>query len=102
MNLHFHHGNEGQKIVNILNSSDFKFQITYLTNQEATIGALTNLTDYGYVVLATHGSGGKVFLSGEQVDTTLAIYTGSYKAMLKAGKISISKNLVVKKNGAVN
>lgn len=94
--------NEGQKIVDILNSSDFKFQITYLKNQDATISALSNLTDYGYVVLATHGSGGKVFLSGEQVDTTLAIYTSSYKAMLKAGKISISKNLVVKKNGAVS
>jgi hypothetical protein len=94
--------NEGQKVVDILNSSDFKFQITYLKNLEATISSLYNLTDYGYVVLATHGSGGKVFLSGEQVDTTLAIYTNSYKAMLKAGKISISKNLVVKKNGAVS
>ncbi len=94
--------NEGQKVVDILNSSDFKFQITYLKNQDATISSIYNLTDYGYVVLATHGSGGKVFLSGEQVDTTLAIYTSSYKTMLKAGKISISKNLVVKKNGAVS
>lgn len=94
--------NEGQKIVDILNSSDFKFQVTYLKNHDATISSLYNLTDYGYIVLATHGSGGKVFLSGELVDTTLGIYASSYKAMLKAGKISISKNLVIKKNGTTN
>lgn len=94
--------NEGQKIVSILNSSDFEFEITYLTNQNATINALNNLTDYGYVVLATHGSQGKSFSTGETVDTNSAAYQNQYKAMIKAGKLAIWKNIVIKKDGTTN
>ncbi len=94
--------NEGQKIVGILNSSDFEFEITYLTNQNATINALNNLTDYGYVVLATHGSQGKSFSTGEVVDTNSASYQNQYKAMIKAGKLAIWKNIVIKIDGTTN
>lgn len=94
--------NEGQKIVSILNSSDFEFEITYLTNQNATINALNNLTDYGYVVLATHGSQGKSFSTGEVVDTNNSAYQNQYKAMIKAGKLAIWKNIVIKKDGTTN
>lgn len=94
--------NEGQLIINILNSSDFKFEITHLSNQNATINALNNLTDYGFVVLATHGSQGKSFATGEVVDTLSAAYQNQYKAMLKAGKLAIWKNIVIKKDGSTN
>lgn len=94
--------NEGQLIINILNSSDFKFEITHLSNQNATINSLNNLTDYGFVVLATHGSQGKSFATGEVVDTLSAAYQNQYKAMLKAGKLAIWKNIVIKKDGSTN
>lgn len=94
--------NEGQRIKNILNSSDFEFAVTHLSNQEANISALHNLTDYGFVVLATHGSQGNSFSTGEVVDTNLAVYKNQYKALLKAGKLAIWKNIVIKKNGTTN
>ena len=94
--------NEGQLIINILNSSDFRFEITHLSNQNATINSLNNLTDYGFVVLATHGSQGKSFATGEVVDTLSAAYQNQYKAMLKAGKLAIWKNIVIKKDGSTN
>ncbi len=94
--------NEGQRIKNILNSSDFEFSVTHLSNQEANISALYNLTDYGYVVLATHGSQGNSFSTGETVDTNSSAYKTQYKAMLKAGKLAIWKNIVIKKNGTTN
>jgi hypothetical protein len=94
--------NEGQRIKNILNSSDFEFEVRHLSNQEANISALYNLTDYGYVVLATHGSQGRSFATGEIVDTNTTVYQNQYKALLKAGKLAIWKNIVIKKNGTTN
>ncbi len=91
--------NEAQNIINILNSSDFKFEVTHLSNQNATIASLSNLTDYGYVVLATHGSGGKAFSTGEVVDTNSTAYQNHYKAMLKTDKLAIWKNITIAKNG---
>jgi hypothetical protein len=92
---------EGPDVENILKNSGYEFSITYLKDQAATIGALSNLTSYGYVVLATHGSGGKAFLTGEIVDTNSAEYQNSYKAMLKGEKLAIFKNVVIKKDGAI-
>lgn len=94
--------NEGQRIKEILNASDFKFEITHLSNQEATIASLNNLTDYGFVVLATHGSAGKSFATGEVVDTNATAYQNQYKAMLKDNKLAIWKNIVIEKDGSTN
>jgi len=93
--------NERASVVSILNNSGYEFDITSLVNQDATIGALSDLTSYGFVLLATHGSQGKAFATGEIVDTTAAKYQDSYKAMLKAGKLAIWKNMVIRQNGAV-
>jgi len=98
----FNPWNEGQKVVNVLTSSDFVFEITYYKDQQANISVLSNLTEYGLVVLATHGSQGKAFATGEIVDTNSAAYQDNYKAMLKAGKLAIWKNMVIKKDGTVS
>jgi hypothetical protein len=88
-------------IIQILNNSGFDFSITSYSNQDANISALSNLTDYGLVIFDTHGSGGKEFGTGEFVDTNLAVYQNQYKAMLKAGKLSIWKNVTISKTGTV-
>jgi len=97
----FSPANEGGKIQTVLQSSGFQFDITYLSNQAATVASLNNLTAYGFVVLATHGSLGKEFATGELVDTNSVIYKNSYKALIKAGKLAIWKNMTISSVGAV-
>jgi hypothetical protein len=88
-------------IIQILNNSGFDFSITSYSNQDANISVLSNLTDYGLVIFDTHGSGGKEFGTGEFVDTNATVYQSTYKAMLKAGKLSIWKNVTISKTGTV-
>lgn len=88
-------------IVNILNSSDFEFDITSYINQNATVGVLENMTAYGLVIFDTHGSGGKEFGTGEIVDTNATVYKDKYKAMLKEGKLAIWKNVTISVTGGV-
>ncbi|MCB0727873.1 MAG: choice-of-anchor L domain-containing protein [Ignavibacteriae bacterium] len=95
--------NERQKIIDRLNQSGCKgFEITSLVNQEATVSTVNTFVNYGYVVLATHGSQGKAFATGEVVDTNAAVYTNTYKALLQAGKLAIWKNMKISTIGAVN
>ncbi|MEZ4690412.1 MAG: hypothetical protein R3A12_09615 [Ignavibacteria bacterium] len=95
--------NERQNIINRLNQSDCKgFNIVSLTNQQATVSAVNTFVNFGYVVLATHGSQGKSFATGEVVDTNAAIYTSTYKALLQAGKLAIWKNMTISSTGNVN
>lgn len=95
--------NERTNIVNRLNSSTCKgFSITSLTNQQANIASLYSITNYGYVVLATHGSLGKFFATGEILDTNLNIYKTSYKALLQAGKLAVWRNMTISTLGGVN
>lgn len=95
--------NERQNVINRLNQSDCKgFNITSLTNQQATVSAVNTFINYGYIVLATHGSQGKSFATGEVVDTNAAIYTSTYKALLQAGKLAIWGNMTINSTGGVN
>jgi hypothetical protein len=88
-------------IIQILNNSGFDFALTTCLNQDATISVLNNMTDYGLVVMETHGLGGKEFGTGEIVDTNAAVYKDKYKAMLKQGKLAIWKNITISQVGAV-
>ncbi|MHC1738938.1 MAG: choice-of-anchor L domain-containing protein [Ignavibacteriaceae bacterium] len=92
--------NEGDKIKAILNNSEFEFSIDHYRNADATVAVLYNLTNYGYVVLATHGTGGTTFLTGEQADTNSNIWKTKYKALVAAQKLAVFKNVVIGKNGA--
>ena len=95
--------NERQNIISRLNQSDCKgFNIVSLTDQNATVSAVNTFVNYGYVVLATHGSQGKSFATGEVVDTNAAIYTSTYKALLQAGKLAIWRNMTISSTGGVN
>jgi len=95
--------NIGQVVTNRLNQSDCKgFNITSFTNQNANVAALLNLTNYGFVVITTHGLSGKTLFTGELVDTNAQVYKTKYKAMLKANKLSIWNNIVISVTGGVN
>lgn len=88
-------------LVNILNSTDFEFDITTYIDQNATVAVLENMTAYGLVIFDTHGSGGKEFGTGEIVDTNSTVYKNKYKAMLKEGKLAIWKNVTISATGGV-
>lgn len=90
------------KIVARLNQSPCKdYNITTITNQDANIEALSNITNYGWIFFTTHGLTGKRLFTGEIADTNLQIYKTTYSPMIKAGKLSIWKNLVISNNGTV-
>lgn len=94
--------NERTNIINRLNQSACKgFNITSLIDQQATVSSLFSLTNYGYIVLATHGSQGKEFATGEVVDTNAQVYKTTYKALLKAGRLSIWNNMTISNTGGV-
>lgn len=78
------------------------FSVTEYVNQNATIGALLNMTDYGLIFFSTHGSGGSAILTGEIVDTNSSVYKDSYKAMLQAGRISIFTNVKINNAGTID
>ena len=88
-------------IKTILNSSDYEFSITHLTDQQADVEAFRNSPAYGLIIVDSHGSGGTEIGTGEQVDTNLVAYKDSYKALLKAKKLAIWKNVTVSKTGTV-
>ena len=88
-------------LVNILNSTDFQFDITTYIDQAATVAVLENMTAYGLVIFDTHGSGGIEFGTGEIVDTNAAVYKNKYQAMLKEGKLAIWKNVTISITGGV-
>lgn len=94
--------NERPSVESVLSTSGFEFDVTSLTNQEATVSALSNLTNYGLVLLATHGSDGKAFATGEVVDTTAPNYATYYKPLLAANKLAIWTNMVISTAGGVS
>lgn len=59
---------EGQKIQDLFESSSLKFNVTYLKDEECTLNALNDLTDYGFVYFNTHGNDGNIIWTREKVD----------------------------------
>jgi hypothetical protein len=92
---------ERAKIISNLEKSEFKFQITSLVDQNATVKSLFDITKYGFVILATHGSGGTSFLTGEIADTNQIVWGTTYKALYSAGKIGITGRITISKSGTV-
>jgi len=94
--------NVGQKVKARLEQSLCKdYIVTSYTNQEANVAVLSDITKYGMVVFTTHGLLGKSLFTGEIADTNLAVYKNKYKALIKAGKMSIWKNMVISTVGTV-
>lgn len=93
--------NERPSVEAILANSGFEFDVTALVNQNATVSALTNLTNYGLVLLATHGSNGRAFATGEVVDTLASNYATYYKPLLAANKLAVWTNMVISTTGGV-
>lgn len=88
--------NEGPGLVQLLTDSPLGFQITYLQDQAADVAALQNLTQYGLIVLATHGSQGEWFLTGEVA--TAAAKT-QYDAQRQDGQLGVFTNVEIGENG---
>lgn len=91
--------NERLDIIDILDHECGEFDVVSYTNQNATVEALKNMTSYGTIVLATHGSQGKAFATGEPVDTNAVVYKNSYKLLVKANKLEIWSNMVIGTTG---
>ncbi len=90
----------GPRIITRLNQSTCKdYNVTTYTNQNANISVLSGLTNYGLVFITTHGLTGKRIFTGEIADTNLQIYKTTYRAMVKAGKLSVWKNITIAQNG---
>lgn len=77
------------------------YQITEYVNQAATVTALMDMTQYGMIFFATHGSKGKAILTGEIVDTNSNLYKDTYKALYQAKRISIFRNIKISNAGGV-
>lgn len=84
--------NEGPDLEAMLEASALEFDITYLSNQEATVEALENLTDYGLVVMATHGASGRHLLTGEVATEEKR---EQYDAQRQAGQITVFTNIEI-------
>ncbi len=78
--------NERTSLEAILHNSGYEFSVTSYVNGAATVRMLSHLTDYGFVILATHGAIGKEFGTGEILDTSAAIFKSTYGAMLAGGE----------------
>jgi hypothetical protein len=72
-----------------------------LVNQQADVSSLYNLPKYGFIIIATHGSQGKYFATGEIVDTNATNYD-TYKTLRKAQKLSVWKSVTISDNGDVS
>lgn len=83
--------NEGPQIQQALGESALDFQVTYLRNQEATLSALNSLTQYGLIVLATHGTGGNVFFTG---DVSTPAKDLEYDALRQAHQVGSAKVVI--------
>jgi len=82
---------KGDDVRDEFESSSFDFNIVHLKNQDCTIESLENLTEYGYVYIDTHGSGGRWFLTGQIVNTN-----DNYDLLQREGKVAIATNVVYK------
>ena len=95
--------NERPIVIDRLATSPCKdYKVTSLVNTEATVGSLFSMTQYGFIIFATHGSQGKAILTGEVVDTNAAIYKDTYRGLLQADRISVFKNIKISAIGGVN
>ncbi|MEM6345271.1 MAG: choice-of-anchor L domain-containing protein [Bacteroidota bacterium] len=76
----------------IFDDSKFQFDVDIYEDGAANIAALTNLTNYGMVLMDTHGAGGEWMLTGERVTDANKI---TYKPLLMANKLGLFTNIVV-------
>ncbi len=84
--------NEGPDLVDIFEDSELGFNVVYTRNQECTIAVLNNLTNYGYVIFATHGSEGHEIATGEIVT---AESFKAYSAQLKTNQIGVWDQVII-------
>ena len=89
--------NEGPALVSLFDASPLGLAVTYLQNQDATVEALQSLTSYGLVILATHGSQGIAFATGEIAS---ASKKEEYEALREDGQIGVWTNVQVDETGA--
>lgn len=77
-------------IISRFNDSDLGFHVAVLQNHTASVDSLLDLTQYGMVVFATHGSGGRWLATGE---IALNASEGAYALDIQNGTIGIWQNM---------
>lgn len=94
--------NEREKIKSNLSDGQCQgFEFTELVNQDATVKSCLEMTKYGMIVFATHGSQGRWIYSAEIVDTNSSDYNDIYKPLITAGRLAIAENVVISNSGGV-
>ena len=81
----------GPSITKILNDSDLDFEVTLLENSSADISALNNITDYGLILISSHGANipRPMFATGEIADTNINKISPFHQTLLRAGQLSL-------------
>ena len=73
------------------------FEVYTRVNANATIASVLNFSEYGTVVICSHGSNGEDFGTGEIVDTVNINL--AYRALFQAEKLTTYKKIVVNPEG---
>jgi hypothetical protein len=89
--------NEGEKVAKLLESSPVDFNVTHLSNAQATLAALQSMPDYGMIILATHGAGGEWFATGE---SATEYNKKLYDALRQDGQVAIWTNVKIEGGAA--
>jgi len=82
--------NETAAVTEIFNNADLGFDVTALSNQDADVASLRGMTNYGFVLLITHGTQGRWLGTGEVVREAEA---DKYELEQTAGQIAVWQNM---------
>jgi hypothetical protein len=82
----------------IIESSDLDINLVTMADAECTVASVMNFTNYGIIIIDSHGSEGKEIGTGEQVNAFSFAFNYLF---LLTGQVSIWQNVKVGYNGGV-
>lgn len=78
-----------------------KYEVVDMSNTDASVDVVSSFTQYGFILMTTHGLGGETFGTGEYVDSNHVNFSTKYQPLLLAKKIAVWKNIQVGVSGNV-
>ncbi len=82
----------------IIGESDLELNLVTMADAECTVASVLSFTDYGIIIIDSHGSEGREIGTGEQVDDVSFVLNYLF---LLTGQVSIWHNVKVGYNGGV-